>query len=356
MARSTERRKAMKKTSVLCFLIFFTLVVFEFFGTTSVSAVTPDIMAKAKEEGTVVWYTTMPGSGRKVLKKAFEEKYPIKLEMFQAGSLDIVGRYQAEMSANRVKVDCIHITDMVFFLDMMEKGNLLKYDSPEFEAYKGLPKGWVYPGYIVPLRVMPIGSLVNTKSADWKSIKSYTDMLIPKFKGMIAAGDVATSTRAYINYYGLRNKYGVGWYKKLVELDAQYYESSEKAMNNCLSGEWPILFEAWIYKDYEFRIKKKAPVHSIFPKEGTVVLVCPNTIMKQAPHPNAAKVFQDFLYSKEGQAAIGKAIGVHSGRSDIPAPAGMPKISEMNVINVDFKDAKAKRKELIEEWRKISGR
>ena len=74
------------------------------------------------------------------------------------------------------------------------------------------------------------------------------------------------------------------------------------------------------------------------------------------PHPNAAKVFQDFLYSKDGQAAIGKAIGVHSGRSDIPAPAGMPKISEMNVISVDFKDAKAKRKELIEEWRKISGR
>lgn len=310
----------------------------------------------AKKEGKVVWYTTMPGSGRKAVKKLFEKKYPIKLEMFQAGSFDIIGRYQAELSANRVKVDSIHITDMVFFLDMMEKGNLLRYHSPEFAAYKGLPDGWIYPGYIVPLRVMPIGSLVNTKYVDWTTIKSYGDMLLPKFKGMIAAGDVATSTRAYINYYGLRTKYGIGWYKKLVELDAQYYESSEKAMNNCLSGQWPILFEAWIYKDYQFRIKKKAPVHSIFPKEGTVVLVCPNTIMKQAPHPNAAKVFQDFIYSKEGQEAIGKAIGVHSGRSDVAAPEGMPKISEMNVINVDFRDAKAKRKQLVEEWQRITGR
>ena len=86
------------------------------------------------------------------------------------------------------------------------------------------------------------------------------------------------------------------------------------------------------------------------------MLVCPNTIMKQAPHPNAAKVFQDFLYSKEGQTLIGEAIGVHSGRGDVPAPSGMPKISEMNVIGIDFKDAKAKRKELVEEWRKISGR
>jgi iron(III) transport system substrate-binding protein len=346
----------MKKLLLICLIAFFALSIVEIVNAPPASAVTSQIMEKAKQEGKVVWYTTMPGSGRKAVKKLFEKTYPLKLEMFQAGSLDIVGRYQAELVAKRVKVDCIHITDMVFFLDMMEKGNLLRYDSPEFEAYRGLPEGWVYPGYITPLRVMPIGSLVNTKVTDWKAIKGYSDMLIPKFKGMIAAGDVATSTRAYINYYGLRNKYGVGWYKKLVEMEAQYYESSEKAMNNCLSGQWPILFEAWIYKDFEFRIKKKAPVHAIFPKEGTVVLVCPNTIMKQAPHPNAAKVFQDFLYSKEGQAAIGKAIGVHSGRSDVSAPAGLPKISEMNVIGVDFKDAKAKRKELVEEWRGISGR
>lgn len=356
MAKVIERRKMMKRILTVLLLIFFVVAAFEISSMRSASAVTPEIMEKAKKEGKVVWYTTMPGAGRKAVQKAFQKKYPLKLEMFQAGSLDIVGRYQAELSAKRVKVDCLHITDMVFFLDMMEKGNLLKYDSPEFEAYKGLPEGWVYPGYIVPLRVMPIGSIVNTKYTDWKSIKSYNDMLKPKFKGMIAAGDVATSTRAYINYYGLRNKYGVDWYKKLVGLDAQYYESSDKAMNNCLSGQWPILFEAWIYLHYQFGILKKAPVHSIFPKEGTVVLVCPNTIMKQAPHPNAAKVFQDFLYSKEGQSVIGKAIGVHSGRADIPAPSGMPKISEMNVIGVDFKDAKAKRKELIEEWRKISGR
>ena len=236
----------MRRLLIIGLLVLFAFSAFEILNTTSASAVTPEIMEKAKKEGKVFWYTTMPGSGRKAVKKGFEKKYPLKLEMFQAGSFDIIGRYQTELRVKRVKVDCIHITDMVFFLDMMGEGNLLKYDSPEFEAYKGLPEGWVYPGYIVPLRVMPIGSLVNTKYVDWKSIKNYSDMLIPRFKGMIAAGDVATSTRAYINYYGLRNKYGVGWYEKLVELDAQYYESSEKAMNNCLSGQWPILFEAWI--------------------------------------------------------------------------------------------------------------
>jgi iron(III) transport system substrate-binding protein len=310
------------------------------------SAASPEVMKKAEEEGSVVWYTTMPGAGRKALKKLFEEKYSVKLEMFQAGSLDIIGRYQTELSAAKVRVDAIHITDMVFYLDMLAKGNLMKYDSPEYSAYSGLPQGWISSGYIYPLRVMPIASLVNTKSVDWKSIRSYNDML----------GDVATSTRAYLNYYGLRTKYGTEWYKKLRELDAQYYESSEKAMSSCIAGQWPILFEAWLYTGYEYGVLKKAPVKSIITQEGCVVVPAPNTIMKQAPHPNAAKVFQDFLYSREAQTLLGKVIGVNSGRTDVIPPAGIPKLSQIKIIDIDFKEAQEKRKAMIEEWRQISGR
>jgi len=346
----------MKRGFFVCLLIFCLLPALVLSAGNPVLAADPEILKKAKDEGTVVWYTTMPGAARKEVKKLFEKKYPVKLEMFQAGSLDIIGRYQAELSAGKVKVDTLHITDMVFYLDMLEKGNLLKYDSPEFAAYSGLPSGWVHPGYIVPLRAMPIAALVNTKHVDWKSITSYSDMLIPKFKGRIGAGDVAASTRAYLNYYGFRSKYGLDWYKKLRELDAQYYESSEQAMSNCLSGQWPILFEAWAYDDYALRILKKAPVRGVYPKEGCVVVPCPNAIMKQAPHPNAAKVFQDFLYSKETQILLGEVHGFHSGRSDLAGPPEMPRLSEINVINIDFKDAQNKRKELIEEWRKISGR
>ena len=346
----------MKRTLCVSLAVLWCAVALMAMGPDSVLAASKDVLAKAKKEGVVVWYTTMPGKARKEIKKVFEKKYPIKLEVFQAGSHDIAGRYLSELAAKRVKVDCIHITDMVFPLDMMDKGNLLKYQSPEFAAYSGLAKGWVYPGYIYPLRVLPIASLVNTKKVDWKAIKTYNDMLVPKFKGLIAGGDVGTSTRAYLNYYGLRMKYGTGWYKKLAELDSKYYESSEKAMSNCLSGEWPILFEAWLYTDYRTRVQKKAPLHSVITQEGCVVMPPPNIIVKQAPHPNAAKVLQDFLYSKQIQELLGKSIGVHSGRNDVSGPPEMPALKDMKVIDVDFRDAQAKRKELVAEWRKISGR
>ena len=346
----------MKRLKVLLLIVVIALSAMLILGSSAAMAADGETLSKAKKEGKVVWYTTMPGAGWKAIKKAFEKKYAIELEVRRAGSLDTINRYRSEVAAGRETADCIHITDMVFFLDMMQQGNLLKYDSPEFKAYAGLPEGWVYPGYIAPLRVLPIASLVNTKDVDWKSIKSYKDMLKPKYKGMIGAGDVATSTRAYLNYYGLRKKYGTEWFKTLGELGTRYYESSEKAMTQCVSGEWPILFEAWVYKDYQGRVLKKMPVHSVFPEEGCVVVPAPNTIMKQAPHPNAAKVFQDFLYSAETQILIGKIIGVHSGRNDIPGPPGMPKLSEIKIINVDFIDAKKQRKALIAEWEKLVGR
>ncbi len=315
-----------------------------------------DTLSLAKKEGEVVWYTTMPSSGREPLAELWAEKYPeIELKMFQAGSLDIVGRYQAEVSAGAVLVDAIHITDMVFFLDQLDAGNLMEYHSPEFEAYEGLPEGWVYPGYIAPLRVMPIGALVNTDAIDWESVQSYEDLLSEEYAGVIAGGDVAGSTRAYLNYYA-HQPYARDWYEKLNELEPQYYESSEAAMNNLLSGEWLVLFEAWIYKDYEFRVLKGAPVHAVFPEEGIAVVVAPNTIMAQAPHPNAAKVFQDFLYSQEAQALLVQSIGVHSARADVPAPEGLPTIGEMNVVGIDFRDAQAQREALIEDWRELTGR
>lgn len=53
----------MRRTLTVFLLIFFALTAFEILNATSASALTPDIMEKAKKEGTVVWYTTMPGSG-----------------------------------------------------------------------------------------------------------------------------------------------------------------------------------------------------------------------------------------------------------------------------------------------------
>jgi len=316
-----------------------------------------DLLELARKEGKVVLYTTLPGKAAEKLKAAFEKKYPkVKFEFYQAGSLDTIGRYEAELAAGRVKGDLFHITDMVWPLRLKEQGNILKYDSPEYAAYEYLGEPLVMPGYWAPFRILPTASIVNTKYVDPKTIQSYEDMLKPEYKGMIAGGDVATSTRAYMNYYSLRKYYGTKWFEKLPELDAEYYESSERAFSYCVAGRWPILWEAWAYKYVQKGIKEGAPIMAIFPKEGVTVVPAPLGIFKQAPHPNAAKLFLNFAYSKEAQQLLVDTLGVHSGRKDVASPEGLPKIGEIKILEIDYLKAAEEREKLIKEWEEIVGR
>lgn len=316
-----------------------------------------DLLELARKEGKVVLYTTLPGKACEKVKAAFEEKYPrVKFEFYQAGSLDTIGRYEAELAAGRVKGDVFHITDMVWPLRLKEQGNILRYDSPEYSAYEYLGEPLVMPGYWAPFRILPITSIVNTKYVDPKTIQSYGDMLKEEYRGMIAANDVATTTMGYTTYYTLTKYYGTEWYERLAELDAEYYDSTEKASSYCVAGRWPILWDCWAYRYVQFGIKKGAPIMVIFPKEGVTVLPAPLGIFKQAPHPNAAKLFLNFAYSKECQQLLVDTLGVHSGRKDVVLPEGLPKISEIKILEIDYLKAADEREKLVKEWEEIVGR
>jgi len=316
-----------------------------------------NLLEAARKEGKVVLYTTLPGKACKAVKAAFEEKYPgVKFEYYQAGSLDIIGRYEAERAAGKVKADLFHITDMVWPLRLKEQGNLLKYDCPEYPAYEYLGEPVAMPGYWAPFRILVTAPIVNTNIVGPKTIQSYEDMLKPEYKGMIASGDVSTSTRAYLNYYGLRKYYGTKWFEKLAQLDAEYYESSEKATSYCIAGRWPILWECWAYRYVQYGLKQGAPIMAVFPKEGVVMVPCPLGIFKQALHPNAAKLFLNFAYSKECQELLVDTLGVYSGRKDVASPEGLPKIDEIKILKIDYLKAADEREKLVKEWEKIVGR
>ncbi|MGH7156281.1 MAG: ABC transporter substrate-binding protein, partial [Acetobacteraceae bacterium] len=67
--------------------------------------------------------------------------------------------------------------------------------------------------------------------------------------------------------------------------------------------------------------------------EGTPLTTVPAGILVGAPHPNAAKLFIDFILSKEGQELLDtKLYGMYSMRSDVPPPAGQPPLSAIHPL------------------------
>ena len=100
------------------------------------------------------------------------------------------------------------------------------------------------------------------------------------------------------------------------------------------SGERPIAVNGGDYTFYQAK-KKGNPVEIVFPKEGVPLVVSPSAITSFAPHPNAAKIFTDFIFSRQLQQVLADSEGLYTGHPDVKYPADRPKLSELHLLQVE---------------------
>src|SRR4029450_3883579 len=93
------------------------------------------LVAGAKTEGKVVWYTSLAGSSYKELAQGFEKKYPgIKVDVYRAASNELMARITAEAKARQYLVDTIETT-LPLLKSLREAGLLAVYPSPHLAKY-----------------------------------------------------------------------------------------------------------------------------------------------------------------------------------------------------------------------------
>jgi iron(III) transport system substrate-binding protein len=114
------------------------------------------------------------------------------------------------------------------------------------------------------------------------------------------------------------------------------------------NGEYPIglTFEQAAF-DY---LKGGAPIGLIYPTEGTAITLDGSAIIKNAPHPNAAKLFLDFTVSKEMQELMVDRFGRRSVRRDVGSPAGLPALDKIKAIEYDLNYAATNRTQLLKRF------
>jgi iron(III) transport system substrate-binding protein len=88
------------------------------------------------------------------------------------------------------------------------------------------------------------------------------------------------------------------------------------------------------------------------PEEGSFLITSPQGIPIKAPHPNAARAFMDFNLSPVVQNLIAQA-GVHSVRTDIAAPPGLPELKSLKTLDVDYAAAAADNKKVKDQFAEI---
>jgi iron(III) transport system substrate-binding protein len=87
-------------------------------------------------------------------------------------------------------------------------------------------------------------------------------------------------------------------------------------------------------------------VEIVFPKEGVPLVVSPSAITSFAPHPNAARLFSDFIFTRETQQVLADTEGLYTGHPEVKYPADRPKLGELKLLQVDPEELEKRNEEI----------
>jgi iron(III) transport system substrate-binding protein len=144
--------------------------------------------------------------------------------------------------------------------------------------------------------------------------------------------DAQTGGSAYAQYYFLREKYGVSYWERFAEQDPVIYKSGDRTLQALVRGDVRVAAGVLGYKVYQYSHFKNEPVEAIWPTDGVPVCLGPVAILRGSPHPNAGKLFVEYMLSTEGQSAITRLLGSYSPRGDVDAPEGRTPLSELKLF------------------------
>ena len=295
---------------------------------------TPAMVAAAEKEGKVVWYSSVDVRVAEDVKKAFVEAYPkIAMEVERSGSERVFQRINQEHQSGIKNVDVVNSSDASHFIFWKQQKWLAQHTPPDvkkFPAQYRDPDGY-YATWRATLSVMAY----NTKLVpENEAPKGYMDLLDPKWKGKLTKAHPGYSGTALTGTYALVKALGWDYFEKLAKQGVQQLQSTTATPKSIASGERLVQVDGNEYNIF-IEMDKKSPVKPIYAKEGTPFVGSPTAVFADAPHPNAARVLQNFLYTQKIQQLIIDVGGARSLHPDVKEPAGRVPLSQIKLLADD---------------------
>jgi iron(III) transport system substrate-binding protein len=292
------------------------------------------LVQAARKEGKVVWYTSLALPSSTAIAHYFENKYKgIEVEVHRTGSQRVLQRVMQEATAGIKNVDLIHTSDAGHFVLLKDKGQLLQY-TPQGVA--GFPDGFKdKSGYYFGMRATLSVIAHNPKIVSEKDApKTWKELLNPKWKGKMVSAHPGYSGIIMTHVLALVNLYGWDYFRDLSKNSLHLVQSANDPAGVVASGERPVGVNGAEYFYYKTQ-KQGNPIKIIYPKEGVPLVVSPVAIAKNAPHPNAAKLFTEFIFAKESQQLLADKEGLYTGHPEVTYPADKPKLKDLKLLAAD---------------------
>jgi iron(III) transport system substrate-binding protein len=314
-------------------------------------------MEAAKREGKLVWYSPTTEEEKVKFLAAFKAKYPwVEVgEYLRLQTGKLYPKIEEEMAQNVQSCDVLTLSEIALTMDFQGKGYWQPYLSPELERYdkkfKSETQGLWASTWLQFAGIAWNPSIVKSEEAP----KTYQDLLDPKWGNAAINMKDSASGLQYAQYVVVSKLHGEGYWDKFAAQKPVGLAGTAQQYEKILNGENKLNGLAQ-QSTYVLKKKDNAPLEIVFPKEGIPQISLQTGIVKNAPHPNTAKLFIDFLFSEEGQKTMVDLYGDYSPRPGVAPPPHVPKFEELNFMYPDDLDKYiAEQPAWREKWNKIVG-
>jgi iron(III) transport system substrate-binding protein len=297
--------------------------------------VTPQLVADAVKEGKVVWYSATDVQVAEKLARAFEAKYPgIKVQVERSGAERVFQRINQEYGSKIYTADVIETSDAVHFVAFKRNGWLqpaVPSDVAKFWPREYRDPDGQFAAYRAHLSVIAYNTkLVKKEDAP----KSHADLLDPKWSGKMVkahpgySGTIMTGTQA------LSQALGWAFFEKLGKQKVMQVQSSTEPPKKLAQGERAVMADGNEYNVFLLK-ESGVPIEPVYATEGTPMVVGNAALLKNAPHPNAGRLFYHYMFSREAQQSNSDTGGLRSLHREVKEKPGRMPLAQIKLLNSD---------------------
>ena len=314
-----------------------------------------DLLEPARKEGELTWYTSHSDDvTAQALARDFEAHYAgIKVNAVRTTAQVAFQRVTQEIRASAMQVDVLSTTDIGHCVYLKEKGLLDKYvpanSSEVLDVYRNLDPDGYY--HTTSAGMVNIGYATN-KVSEAEAPKTWPELLDAKWENKVTVGHPGFSGYVGTWVVMMRKLYGWDYFEKLAKNSPQIGRSINDTVTMMNAGERVV--GATANGTLLSTAAKGNPLAVIYPTDGAVLIIAPSGIMKGAKHPNAAKLFMEYLMSVDASKIWVEHFN-ESMRAEVKSLPGGKSAAEVKTVRPSVDETVKGIPEVIKQWRDTFG-
>jgi len=319
------------------------------------SAVTPALIAAARKEGKIAFYTALELPTAERLGKLFEARYPgVAVRVERSGAERIFQRIAQEQTSRVFAVDVVCTTDAAHFIDWKRNDWVAPYvplDVAQHFPHETVDPDGMHATVCAWLEV--IGYNTGLVARD-EAPRSYADLLDPKWRGKLVKGHPSYSGAILTATYLLARDLGWSYFEKLAQQRVMQVQSAADPPKKVLAGERAVMADG---NDYNLVLLKEQgqSVEVVYAAEGSPLITVHNGVFRSAPNPNAARLFQSFMFGAEAQQLLLDAFAHRSFHALVKEKPGRTPLSAVKMLRADPAAVLAQTEEIKARYARIFG-